>query len=45
MQTAEVTGKSIDEQGRHLVHVKHLMQNQSGKTMVTGTAELILPKK
>ncbi|HMP56735.1 MAG TPA: MaoC family dehydratase N-terminal domain-containing protein [Novosphingobium sp.] len=45
IQTAEVTEKSVDEQGRHLVHVKHLMKNQQGKTMVTGTAEIALPKK
>ena len=45
IQTAEVTEKSVDEHGRHLIHVKHLMANQAGKTMVTGTAELVLPKK
>ena len=45
IQTAEVTEKSVDEQGRHLVHVKHVMKNQQGKTMVTGTAEIALPKK
>jgi acyl dehydratase len=45
IQTAEVTEKSIDEAGRHLVHVKHVMKNQQGKTMVTGTAEIALPKR
>ena len=40
IQTAEVTEKSVDDQGRHLIHVKHLMTNQAGKTMVTGTAEI-----
>lgn len=45
IQTAEVTEKSVDEKGRHLVHVKHLMQNQKGTTMATGTAEIALPKK
>jgi acyl dehydratase len=45
IQTAEVTEKSVDEDGRHLVHVKHLMTNQNGKTMCTGSAEIALPKK
>ena len=45
IQTAEVTEKSVDAEGRHLVHVKHLMTNQNGKTMCTGTAEVALPKK
>lgn len=45
IQTAEVTEKSVDAEGRHLVHVKHLMTNQNGKTMCTGTAEIALPKK
>ena len=45
IQTAEVTEKSVDEQGRHLIHVKHLMTNQNGKTMCTGSAEIALPKK
>lgn len=45
IQTAEVTEKSVDEEGRHLIHVKHLMTNQNGKTMCTGSAEIALPKK
>ena len=45
IQTAEVTAKSVDEQGRHLVHVKHLMATHTGTTMATGTAEIQLPKK
>jgi hypothetical protein len=45
IQTAEVTEKSVDADGRHLVHVKHLMTNQNGKTMCTGSAEIALPKK
>jgi hypothetical protein len=45
IQTAEVTGKSVDEKGRHLVHVKHLMANQKGTTMATGTAEIALPQR
>jgi acyl dehydratase len=45
IQTAEVVDKSIDEEGRALVHVKHLMKSQKGTTMCTGTAEIALPKK
>jgi acyl dehydratase len=45
IQTAEVTEKSVDDKGRHLIHVKHLMQSQKGVTMATGTAEIALPKK
>ncbi len=45
IQTAEVTGKSVDEQGRHLIHVKHLMATHTGTTMATGTGEIVLPKK
>ena len=45
IQTAEVTEKSVDADGRHLVHVKQLMKNQLGKTMATGTAEIALPKR
>lgn len=45
IQTAEVVDKNIDEGGRHLVQVKHLMKNQKGKTMCAGTAEIELPKK
>ena len=45
IQTAEVTEKSVDAEGRHLVHVKHVMENQRGVKMCTGTAEIWLPKK
>jgi acyl dehydratase len=45
IQTAEVTEKSVDAEGRHLIHVKHLMENQRGVKMCTGTAEIWLPKK
>jgi hypothetical protein len=45
IQTAEVVEKSVDEDGRNLVHVKHKMVNQRGVTMCTGTAEIKLPKK
>ncbi|MDE2300981.1 MAG: MaoC family dehydratase N-terminal domain-containing protein [Sphingomonadales bacterium] len=43
IQTGEVVDKSIDGEGRHLVHVKHHMANQKGTTMCTGTAEIALP--
>ena len=45
IQTAEVVGKSRDDQGRDLVQVKHKMANQNGTVLCTGTAEIQLPKK
>lgn len=45
IQSAEVVDKTIDDEGRHLVHVKHLMQNQRDVKMCLGTAEIALPKK
>ena len=45
IQTAEVTDKSVDDEGRHLIHVKHLMTNQRGVKMCLGTGEVALPKK
>jgi hypothetical protein len=45
IQTAEVVNKTVDEKGRHLIHVKHKMENQKGTTMCTGTAEIALPKR
>ncbi len=45
VQTAEVVDKFIDEQGRHLIQVKHRMVNQKGTTMATALAEIALPKK
>ncbi|PNU05072.1 FAS1-like dehydratase domain-containing protein [Novosphingobium guangzhouense] len=45
IQTAEVVDKMIDGEGRHLVQVKHLMQNQKGVKMCMGLAEIELPKK
>jgi hypothetical protein len=45
IQTAEVTEKSVDAEGRHLVHVKHKMANQKGTILATGSAEIVLPKK
>jgi hypothetical protein len=45
IQTAEVVDKMVDEEGRNLIQVKHLMKNQKGTTMCTGVAEIALPKK
>ena len=45
IQTAEIVAKSVDDEGRHVVQVKHLMQNQKAVTMCTGTAEIVLPKR
>ncbi len=45
IQTAEVVDKLVDDQGRHLVQVKHKMANQKGTILCTGTAEIALPKK
>ncbi|GGB99623.1 hypothetical protein GCM10011494_17620 [Novosphingobium endophyticum] len=45
IQTAEVVDKMVDDEGRHLVQVKHLMQNQKGVKMCLGVAEIALPKK
>jgi hypothetical protein len=45
IQTADVVGKLVDEQGRHVIQVKHKMANQKGVTMCTATAEIQLPKK
>jgi acyl dehydratase len=42
-QDGEVENKSIDAQGRHIVHVRHVMTNQHGTTMARGVAELELP--
>jgi hypothetical protein len=45
VQTAEVIGKEVDAEGRHIVQVKHKMANQSGTILASGTAEIQLPKK
>jgi hypothetical protein len=45
VQTAEVIGKEVDEEGRHIVQVKHKMANQNGVILATGTAEVQLPKR
>jgi hypothetical protein len=45
IQTGEVVAKSVDENGRSIVQVKHIMANQKGTTLCTATAEIALPKK
>jgi hypothetical protein len=45
VQTAEVVNKLVDEEGRHLVGIKHKMANQKGVVLCTATAEIQLPKK
>jgi hypothetical protein len=45
IQTAEVVDKMVDAEGRHVVQVKHKMENQKGATVCTGTAEIQLPIK
>jgi len=45
VQTGEVIDKSIDEEGRHIVQIKHKGANQNGVVLFTGTAEVALPKK
>ena len=45
IQTAEVVGKEVDDEGRHIVQVKHKMANQNDVILATGTAEVELPKK
>ncbi|MDG2004575.1 MAG: MaoC family dehydratase N-terminal domain-containing protein [Novosphingobium sp.] len=45
IQTAEVVDKMVDEDGRNLIQVRHVMKNQKGTTMCNGFAEIELPKK
>jgi acyl dehydratase len=45
IQTGEVIGKIVDEEGRHVVQVRHKMANQKGATMCTAIAEVQLPKR
>ena len=45
VQTAEVVDKTVDENGRHLIHVKHLMATQTGSIMATGTGAIELPER
>lgn len=43
--TASVTEKSVDEEGRNIVHINCKMKSQLGVTMATAVAEVELPKK
>jgi hypothetical protein len=45
VQTAEVVSKFVDEEGRHLVQIKHKMANQRGIVLCTATGEIQLPKR
>jgi hypothetical protein len=45
IQMAEVIDKLVDDQGHHLIQLKHKMTNQKGVILCTGTAELSLPAK
>lgn len=45
VQNAEVVDKMVDDEGRHLIQVRHKMETQGGTVMCTGTAEIELPKK
>ena len=44
-QVGEVIAKSIDEQGRAIVQVRHVMTSQNGSTMARGVAEIELPQE
>jgi len=44
IQTGKVLEKFIDEDGHHMVKVDCRMQNQTGATLATATAEIELPK-
>jgi hypothetical protein len=45
IQTGTITGKRIDEQGRHLVQIASSMNNQLGSVLATAKAEVELPKR
>ena len=45
VQTGEVIDKMVDDEGRHIVQIKHKMANQNDVILATGTAEVALPKK
>lgn len=42
-QMGEVEEKYVDEAGKHMVKVKHVMTTQTGTTMARGVAEIELP--
>ncbi len=45
IQTGTITGKRIDEEGRHLVQIACSMNNQLGSVLATAKAEVELPKR
>jgi hypothetical protein len=45
IMTGQVAEKSIDDQGRHLVHCSFRMANQLDTTMATATGEIWLPSR
>mgnify|MGYP006332209407 CR=1 FL=1 len=45
IMTGSITGKTVDEQGRHLVQVTCRMENQTGAVLATAKAEIMLPRK
>jgi hypothetical protein len=45
IMNASVSGKTVDDEGRHLVQVDFKMTNQLQDTMATATAEIALPQK
>jgi hypothetical protein len=42
-QTGEVVDKWVDETGRNIVQVRHVMATQTGTTMARGVGELVVP--
>jgi acyl dehydratase len=43
--TGEVTEKSVDSDGEHVVHVRTAARNQRGETVMPGTAVVALPTR
>ncbi len=43
--TGRVTGKRVDDEGRHVVDLEMLMTNQKGERVTPGTATVELPSK
>jgi hypothetical protein len=41
----EVTGKEVDADGEHVVHVRTFARNQRGDDVMPGTATVVLPRK
>jgi acyl dehydratase len=43
--TAEVTEKTVDSDGEHVVHIRTAARNQRGETVMPGTAVVALPSR